>query len=608
MSTSPEQIVTLWTERQMMRSPIIDQMTQVRDAYNNDMVVALPEMDRQEASMIANLIGSGIDKTAMKVASVTPNLWFPAVEPGNRGSERRAANRRRAVMGQWDADRLGLKMRRRARHLIGYGASPVILRPDFESGIARRDVRDPLSAYPAPSADPDDVTPENILFQFQRTLTWLKTRYPDQMNALHKGKNPMPSDRYDLLEYADGDETVLVVIGQPRNGQEDPRSAVPGAGVVELNRTVNRTGRCLAVMPGRITLDRLTGQFDQLIGIARMQAKLMALEVIAVEKGVFPDQYLVSRPNEQAKFLQGPFEGRTGFINVVQGGEMHSEQLQPGYQTGPMLDRLERNQRVSGGIPSEFGGESATNVRTGKRGDAIMAEVIDTVVQETQELLAMSLQEETKRSVEVQKAYWPKKGRMFIVDFDVPKGKNPDYTPEKDFETSYCTVTYPMAGTDANGLIVGAGQRIGLGTMSKRAFMEIDPMIPDPQRELDRVQYEALETAALQSIQQQAASGALPLADVAAIMKMVVLDKEDLVSAIMKAQAAAQARQAAPVAPDDPAAQAGLGTPGDGAAAPVEPQTVGPPSQNIANLASLLGGLQKSGRTTRPSAPAMTGA
>jgi hypothetical protein len=576
-------------------------MATVRDAYNNDLVIALPEMDRQESSMTANLIGSGIDKTAMKVASTIPNLWFPAIDPGNRASERKAANRRRAMLGQWEHDKVSMKMRRRARHLIGYSCSPVILRPDMNHGIARRDVRDPLSAFPAPSADRDEMTPENIIFQFQRTYSWLKTNHPDAFSRVHQGRNPQPSDRYDLLEYADGEETVLIVLGQARNGQEDPRSAVPGAAMVELTRTPNRVGICNVVMPGRITLDRLTGQFDQLVGIAQMQAKLMALEVIAVEKGVFPDQYLESRPNEVAKFIAGPYEGRTGYVNIVQGGQMREVQLNPGYKTDGMIDRLERNQRVTAGIPSEFGGESATNVRTGKRGDSIMSEVIDTTVQETQELLAMSLQEETRRAIDIQKAYWPKRGRMFIVGFDVPKGRQPDYVPEKDFETSYCTVTYPMAGTDANGLIVGAGQRIGLGTMSKRAFMELDPLISDPQRELDRVQYEALEAATLQSIQQQASTGALPLIDVANIMQWVVQDKMDLVSAIQKAQDEAQKRQAAQVAATAPEAQAGLGVPGDGAAAPVDPTTVPPPSQNIGNLASMLGQLRKSGGETRPS-------
>ena len=47
-------------------------------------------------------------------------------------------------------------VRRRARHLVGYGSTPVLIRPG-KDGIPRWEVRDPLTTYPAPS-DPDGVT------------------------------------------------------------------------------------------------------------------------------------------------------------------------------------------------------------------------------------------------------------------------------------------------------------------------------------------------------------------------------------------------------------------------------------------------------------------
>ena len=600
MTTSVERIVALWNERKAAQSPLITRMGEIRDAYNGDLVVPLPEMERQEKAAVANLIGTGIDKTAMKIASVTPNLWYPAVDPGNRASEKRAAVRRRANLGWWDANKISLKARRRARHLVGYGSSPVILRPDTDLGCARWEVRDPLTAYPAPSPDPDEIAPLNIIFGYQRTHSWLKTNYPDHLDRLHQGKNPQPNDRYDLIEYADDQETVLIAVGQPRSAQEDPRATAPGAGMVELSRVPNRTGMCLAVMPGRVTLDRMMGQFDQLLGPAYQQAKLMALELIAVEKAVFPDTYLVSRQGETAQFLAGPFEGRTGMVNIVKGGEIREVQLQPGYQTGPMIDRLERTQRIGGGIPAEFGGESATNVRTGKRGDAIMAEVIDTTVQEAQEILALSMEAENKRAVAIAKAYFGNQRKTFYVG-QAGTTKRVDYTPNKDFETDQNTVTFPMAGADANGLIVGGGQRIGLGTMSKRSFMELDPQVADPQRELDRVQYEALETAVLQSLQQQAATGAVPLIDIANIMQMVVSDKTDIVTAIQKAQEMAQQRQATAVPAGAPETNPGMAMPGMGAEQPVEATTVGAPSGNMNNLAAMLGDLQRSSRPTIPS-------
>ena len=160
-----------------------------------------------------------------------------------------------------------------------------------------------------------------------------------------------------------------------------------------------------ATVPMRITLDGAQGQFDNMIGMYYQQAKLMSLEVIAVEKGIFPDTYLVSRPGEVGRFLDGPHDGRTGMVNIVSGGDIREVQSQPGYLTNPTIDRLERNQRVTAGIPAEFGGESSSNIRTGRRGDAVLSAVIDYPVAEAQENFAYALEEENKIGMELAKVY-----------------------------------------------------------------------------------------------------------------------------------------------------------------------------------------------------------
>ena len=49
-----------------------------------------------------------------------------------------------------------------------------------------------------------------------------------------------------------------------------------------------------------------------------------------------------------------------------------------------------------------------------------------------------------------------------------------------------------------------------MGTMSKRSFMMIDPLVEDPEFEHDAVVAEQLEQALLVSIQQQASEGIIP--------------------------------------------------------------------------------------------------
>jgi hypothetical protein len=136
---SVEDIVGMLQERKQAQSPLLSNMARLRDAYNGDIIVPLPEMDRSEQAAVANLISTGLDQSAMRISSVVPNLYFPALKPGDRASEKRASTRRNATLGWWEANKMPLKIRRRARHMIGYASSPVVLRPDrrrhYSSGL-----------------------------------------------------------------------------------------------------------------------------------------------------------------------------------------------------------------------------------------------------------------------------------------------------------------------------------------------------------------------------------------------------------------------------------------------------------------------------------------
>ena len=570
-----QEIAAILKERQDKQGPMIDSMRQLRDAYNGDLIIPLPEMDRREKSAVANLITTGLDQTAMRIASTMPSVFYPALEEGNNASEKRARTRKRATMGWWEANKMPLKMRRRARWLIGYASSPVILRPDTKWGAARWDIRDPLNTFPSTGEDPDQITPNDCIFVYNRSRAWLQNNYPDAAGKL-RAINPKPTDLIQIAEYTDAEVTVLMAISTTKLSQWE--SNVRGVPFVELERVQNKTGLCLAVVPGRITLDRPMGQFDSLVGMYALQSKLMALEVIAVERGIFPDTYLVSRPGETARFVAGPYDGRSGQVNVVQGGDIREMAANPGFATNGMMDRIERAQRIGSGTPAEFGGESTSNVRTGKRGDAILSAVVDFPIQEAQEIFAASLQEENKRAIAIAKTYFGNERKSFYISSRGAKG-HVDYVPNKDFEDDNNVVTYSHSGADANSLVVGLGQRIGIGIMSKQTAQEIDPFISDPEQEKDRVISEGLEQALLQSIQTQASQGAIPPSDVAAIVDMVASDKASLADAVTKIHEQAQKRQATQAPQGAPETMPGLGAPGMGAeqpqAQPQQPQDVG---------------------------------
>lgn len=585
---SVDEIVAIYGARSQATDQIKSRMRTLRDYYNGDVIVPLPEINSDEKSAVANLLAQGLDQTAMRIASTRPDIYCPPLDPARKRSRDNSDIKRKALFGWWENSRMDLQMAKRARYLIGYSNTVTQLRWNDATGCPEWHLRDPLTAYPATLLGVDDMRPRDCIFGYERPLGWLHNNYPDVGRVFQSDSDAGPDTAIELIEYVSADETVLIAMRGPVNTGLFATS-VYGADdnlVVELERVPNRLGQTPVVIAQRISLDSAQGQFDGILGMYQMQARLMALEVIAVQKGVFPDTWLVGRAGETPQIVN-PADGLTGDVGVIRGGDLRDMQMQPGYMTNPAIDRLERAQRLTAGIPPEFGGESSTNIRTGRRGDSVLSAAVDFPVQEAQRILARSLQEENKLAIDMAKRYAGNKGKTFYVTTKNAKGPV-EYTPNVNFDSTENVVTYSQAGADVNNLVIGGGQRVGMGTMSKRSFMSIDPLVEDPEFEHDSVIAESLEEALLTSIQQQAVEGAIPPADLARIMDLVANNELELAKAVERVQKEAQERQAKQVDAAAPEAQPGLAMPGMGAEAR---SVAAPPGQAGGELGALLGAL-----------------
>jgi hypothetical protein len=581
-----EEIVAIYASRQQGSDDAKSRMRNLRDYYNGDVIVPLPEINSDEQSAVANLLAQGLDQTAMRIASTRPDIYCPPSDPSKKRSRDNSEIRRKAIFGWWEHSRMDLQIAKRARHLIGYSTTVTQLRFNTKTGCPEWHLRDPLTAYPATLLGVDDMRPRDVVFAYERSLGYLRTMYPDVAAVFQSDSGAGEDQPIEMIEYISDEEQVLIAMRGPvKTGLFATSSNSDENIVVELERTPNILGECPVVCAERINLDDAQGQFDGILGMYQMQARLMALEVIAVQKGVFPDTWLVGRAGETPQIVN-PADGLTGEVGLVRGGDLRDIQMQPGYMTNPAIDRLERAQRLTAGIPPEFGGESTTNIRTGRRGDAVLSAVVDFPVQEAQRIMARSLQEENKLAINMSKKYAGNKGKSFYVTSKNAKGRV-DYTPNTNFESNDNVVIYSQAGADINNLVIGGGQRVGMGTMSKRSFMAIDPLVEDPEFEHDAVVAEQLESALLASIQQQASQGTIPPADLARIMELVANDQMELAEAVDKVQKEAQERQAQQVEATSPEAQPGLAMPGMGA----EAATMAPPPGGGGGLAGLLGAL-----------------
>ena len=579
-----EEIVDLYRERHQNLGPMLQQMREVRRLANGEVVVPLSELDRTARTSVANLFVQGMEQMAMRITSTQPQAYFPALREGQDRSMKLARDRKRAIMSMWDQNRMAQKDRKRARNFLAYASAPVYLKPNFDKRLVEWQLRNPLDTFAAPITDESNPVPENVIFTYSRPYSWIMRNYGSMLNNVLRVGNPKPDDQFTILEYVCAEEVVLVVLGYDKDRDPLTGSAFYGRPAVELSRIVNRTGMPLVVIPQRITLDKPRGQYDGLLGMYYTRARLQALTEIAIERGIFPDEYLVARPGENPEIIQIA-DGKSGQLGVVKGGDIQQLQQNPGYKTDTALDRLERQERLEGAIPAEFGGESGTNIRTGRRGDAVLSATVDFRVQEAQDTFAASRVEEDKIAIAMEKTYWGSSPKSFFIPG--AGGGVRDYTPNKLWETDFHYVSYSSSGSDVNSLIVGLGQRLGTGLMSKESAREADPLITDPELEKDRIVAEGLEAALLQSIQSQAAdpNGPYQPDDLAYIADQVLQNRMSLPQAIQAAQKRAQERQATPAPAGAPETQPGLSAPGMGMEQPG-----GAPTGGLESLLASMGG------------------
>ena len=289
---------------------------------------------------------------------------------------------------------------------------------------------------------------------------------------------------------------------------------------MELRRWENRIGRVTAIIPGRVTLDRIASQLVHVTGITDLMARLMALDVMAKEKSIFPDRFVLGRSGMTPQIVGGEWmDGRTGKMNVVLDAEsVGSVPFSSDPTSTQAIDRLERNARISSGLVPQMGGETYGALRTGRGIDALMGAAVDPRIQEMQEIMQAWLPYLNEIVFDTYTEYWPRKSYTLTSGWPVDAGVV-EFTPAKHIETNANAVSYPIAGADVQSTNIILGQLLGSEAISRQTFRERHPWIGDAAEESARVDEETFERAATQAVLQQAMAGQLPLMFLAEIEK-----------------------------------------------------------------------------------------
>ena len=583
---SAQDIAELYHARQSRLAPRHARMRRVSSVYSGDAPLPLPELRADEQAAVPNLVQLGADQLARRTASVLPNVACPPLRPGIKASEEKADKRRLVLHGWWERSKVRKLNRQRAAWFITYSSAPAIVRPDPVSGMPRWELHSPFDVYPS-RMRLGDFTPTDVIVRHTHTLAWLTDHYPEAAAAVHRRRDTGPDTGFDVLEYIDADDICFVVLGQT-DRDDYGTTPDPESMAVELVRRPNRARMCWAVIPERPALDAPIGHFDNIIGMYETQAALMALEILAVRRAIWPEPWLENPNNAaQPRIIQHP-DRAAGTPGIITNGRLTTVQMDPSFRSVNTMDRLESAQRQTAGMPAELGGVSQSNVRTGRRGGQIMSASIDFTIAEAQDALAEALHAENERAIAIDKGYFDRTKTIYVSGKGM-RGKV-DYKPSDTFEKgAEHVVSYPIAGTDLSDLVINGGQRVGMGTMSKRSFQEIDPLVDDVDVETQRVAFEAVEAAFMASMQTLASNpeGPWQAPDMARLAKLMFADGLVFYEAVAQLQAEKQAEQAQGAPEGMPETMPGLAQPGQGAEVPV----VGEQSPSLQNMTSLLSSL-----------------
>jgi hypothetical protein len=568
-----EEIAHILERRRQDDAALIRTMIDTRDRYNADVVIPLPDVKGEPISppLGPQVIHDGIEHNSMRAASTMPTIACPALDPGKSTGVRSveyAGIRRKALAANYDYNFMSILLGRAFRQLSAYGTFAMVAVPDFRSERTRLELRPTLNTYPDPRAYDDYQPPLDCGFVYGRSAHWLKLNYGAQVERYLDGCSD--SDLFDVAEWIDGETIALGVIARREGLGIDPNRVVAG---LELRRWPNRANGLVPVAVGkRITLDRVAGQMEIITGSADWLDKLMALQVMAAERNVFPDMYAIADDNREVELAGNEWhDGRTGKLNVLGNTKAVGQLISgpsPAAQT--VVGQLERAARSSGGAIAQFGGEAPGSLRTGRAIDTLGAFAVDPRVAEMQRVMEAALSRTINPSIlEIEKGYWPDK-KYVCFSGSVADPGFVEYVPKTHFESTENAVRYAFPGMEISSISIALLQLVGGDLIPKSQARAQHPMIENPDEAGKQILVERIDETLMISLQQDATRGVLPAIDLARIRELIVEGK-DIHEAILTANQEAQARQAAEVPETPPGMQAppetmpGLGQAGIGA-------------------------------------------
>jgi hypothetical protein len=483
-------------------------------------------METSDADLLPapNMLQSGIDRLAQKVSGIPQVRVDVPNDNDSTRSKLRAEKLERIVTSYDEKQNLLSQIQQAARWLPGYGfCAWVITTKRDKNGFIypSAELRDPYDTFPGnfgPDQQPREMA---VLRRVPRYK--LAQIYPEFAEEILKkdedAEEAAPDTATPFLSYENNREQAW---------EDNTYSGVRiieyydmgGTYVVfpERNMILDFIPNVLSSPPfvfmKRVSFDQLKGQYDHVIGLMAMMAKINIMSAIAMEDSVFTETN-ISGEIESGQYRKGRFA-----VNYLAPGTQVSKPMNNiPYQLFQQIDRLERQLRMVGGYPVTDDSQSPNSFVTGA-GLSELNSTMSLMISEYRDIIKQGLvQMDAKRlELDVVLSYTMNATKKPMAGFLNGAAFSENYNVLQDIGGDFRTrrIYGVMAGFDEPQKIVTGLQLLQAGVIDVETLQDNIDGLENIAKVQERIRKNKAEQVLFDSILARSAQGD-PAATMAAI-------------------------------------------------------------------------------------------
>ena len=489
------------------------------------------KMETSDADLLPapNMLQSGIDRLAQKISGV-PQVKVDILNHNTSDRAKVRAERLERIVTSYDEKQnLNLQLAQVARWLPGYGYSAWIIstRTDKNGYVyPTAELRDPYDTFPGnfgPDQEPRELA---VLRRVPRYK--LAQIYPEFAKEI---LNPDESENQQEAAFGAGGLGQTYENEKQNNWEDNTGQGVRiieyydlgGTYIVfpEKNMILDFIPNFLSTPPfvfmKRVSFDELKGQYDHVIGLMAMMAKINIMSAIAMEDSVFTETN-ISGELESGQYRKGRFA-----INyLAPGTQVSKPQNNVPYQLFQQVDRLERQLRMVGGYPVTDDSQSPNSFVTGA-GLSELNSTMSLMINEYREIIRHGLQKMDEKRLELDVLLglqFPELNKKPIQGFYAGTAFAENYSPVNDIGGDYRTrrIYGVMAGFDEPQKIVTGLQLLQAGVIDVETLQDNIDGLENIAKVQERIRKNKAENVLFESVLARSAQG-----DPAATMAVIAI-------------------------------------------------------------------------------------